>query len=130
MPSSDTQFKKGQSGNPGGRPKGLARQAREAAPEYELAEWYGKVWRGEIRPERVQLEAAQWLSERGYGKAAQFEPVKDGDPLELTNVDAEIHRVAGELDELADRRKAKTPRPQTTRAVAANGANGTTPASG
>lgn len=113
-----TRFQPGQSGNPGGRPKGLAAKIRELAPPDKLAEFYlaildrdGKKLRslgikvGEVTL-ADRLKAGDWLADRGYGKAPQHSLVEGGDPLELTGVDAAI---AGVMDELAARREASAP---------------------
>ena len=127
MAKEETQFKPGQSGNPGGRPKGLAKRARELAggDGSKALEVFAGVMLDDAAPRRDRMEAAARLLERGWGKAAQYEPVKDGDPLELDDVDRAIGAV---LDELAERREAKTPGPSTNGKVAASGEAGATAA--
>lgn len=67
-------FKPGQSGNPGGRPKKTEEQrtleemCRQRTPE-ALATVLGIMDKGEN--ERNRLAAAQFVIERGWGKAAQ-----------------------------------------------------------
>lgn len=65
-------FKPGQTGNPGGRPRGLAdlvrRETRDGA---ELVAFMLRVLRGRKQPLRYRLEAAAWLADRGFGKALQ-----------------------------------------------------------
>jgi hypothetical protein len=72
-------FLPGHSGNVGGRPKGLAALSQaifeRTGHGLQLVEWYVGIWRGEKQPlgkkptDAQRLEAAQWLTERGWGKA-------------------------------------------------------------
>lgn len=83
-------FLKGKSGNAGGRPKGLADQCRSAVRDgTDLVQFYLDAFRGSmdwmttdddgnkivkrtaIKPE-LRMEAAEWLTERGWGKAVQL----------------------------------------------------------
>lgn len=112
-------WKPGQSGNPGGRPKGLAAKVRELVPPEQLTEFYlailtrdAKVLRKlGIKVTEVLLsdrtKAADWLADRGYGKAPIHEPVTGGDPLELDGIDRSIDSV---LDDLASRRETNAAR--------------------
>jgi hypothetical protein len=70
MPKSDSQFRPGQSGNPGGRPKG-ERSVREIAQQHtiEAMETLVHVMRTGKNSERVQ--AATALLDRGWGKPTQ-----------------------------------------------------------
>src|SRR3954468_23426546 len=67
MPSSDTRFRPGQSGNPGGRPK-AERNVRDLAQQYtaETVEALVDVVRTGKPADRVQ--AATALLDRGWGR--------------------------------------------------------------
>ena len=97
-------FKPGQSGNPGGRPKGLARAFRDTmgSPE-EAARGLLEIARTAKRP-ADRIAAWRELLDRGYGKAPAFAVMEADDPLELSDIAREIQGIA---DELAARREAK-----------------------
>jgi hypothetical protein len=65
-------FKPGQTGNPGGRPRGLAELVRQETKDgAELVAFMLRILRGRKQPTRYRLEAAAWLADRGFGKALQ-----------------------------------------------------------
>jgi hypothetical protein len=59
-----TPFAKGKSGNPGGRPKGIAAKAREHTDKAIEVLAAGL----DSEDERIRLTAAEKLLDRGYGK--------------------------------------------------------------
>jgi Family of unknown function (DUF5681) len=62
-------FKPGQSGNPGGRPKGFAHRIRELTDDgAELVEQALGVLRNEDASLKDQAEARHWLADHGFGK--------------------------------------------------------------
>lgn len=75
-------FQKGQSGNPGGRPRGF-KAARELARRHtvEALETLIALMRSS-RSEQVQLAAANAILDRGWGKPTQALSVEgeDGNP--------------------------------------------------
>jgi hypothetical protein len=93
----------GQSGNPKGRPKGIAKTVRErynGSPD-ELVGMLDAVARDpDVRP-ADRIQAVRALIEHGWGKAASFAAIEGADPLEQDEVAAEIRSIAAQLE--ADR---------------------------
>ncbi len=70
-------FTKGVSGNPGGRPQGLAEKVRNATKDGSLiiklmlAVAQDKTVGGQKPKIRDRLDAARWLADRGWGRPVQ-----------------------------------------------------------
>jgi len=81
-------FPKGISGNPGGRPQGLAKATREIVGEEgkKIAEFWWSIVQDETRRDSDRLEASRLLADRGWGKAAVYQP-QEGDPLDLASME-------------------------------------------
>jgi hypothetical protein len=62
----------GPSPNPHGRPKGIAALVQaETRDGAELVAFMLRVLRQEKQPTVLRMQAAQWLADRGFGKAVQ-----------------------------------------------------------
>ncbi len=98
-----TAWEKGQSGNPGGRPKEVA-EVRELARQYtEEAIQTLVTLMQSAKLERTRLAAASELLDRGYGRPPQA--IDLGGPIQIVNYDSErLSKLSSEelkkLDEL------------------------------
>ena len=101
-----TGFIPGQSGNPGGRPKGLAKTVRDVCGGSPLRLTQGllEIAENPNARDRDRVAAYRELLDRGWGKAPAFASMEAGDPLELDDIAREIQAIA---DELRARRDAK-----------------------
>jgi hypothetical protein len=83
-------FTPGQSGNPRGRPKGLARATRELVGDEGMAlvELWWDIARDETRRDHDRLEASRLLADRGWGKAPAYAAIEEDNPLGLEDVEA------------------------------------------
>jgi hypothetical protein len=99
-------FPKGVSGNPGGRPQGLAKATRELVGEdgMALAQLWWDIARDETRRDRDRLEASRLLADRGWGKAPTFEPL-EGDPLDLAALEGAAEEFRAKILRLAEQQE-------------------------
>ena len=63
-------FVPGQSGNPGGRPKGFRNYINDVTADgNDLVDFVISVFRGDHGEDmRLRMDAATWLADRGFGK--------------------------------------------------------------
>jgi hypothetical protein len=66
------------------------------------AELWWSIAQDETRRESDRLEASKLLADRGWGKAAVYEP-QEGDPLGLEDVEAAAEEFRAKIMRLADR---------------------------
>ena len=96
-------FVPGQSGNPSGRPRGLARITRELVGDdgKAIAEFWLKTMNDATVKLAERLEASRLLADRGWGKPDKGEPtVEEMAPtphMRLADVDREIELLCAEL---------------------------------
>jgi hypothetical protein len=92
-------FKPGVSGNPGGRPKGVAKTVRAVVggDPYKLAVILLGIAQDPKSRDADRIAACKELLDRGWGKASAFVAVEGHDPLEADELTAEIRDIAAKL---------------------------------
>lgn len=100
-------FPKGVSGNPGGRPKGLAKATRELVGEdgTKLACFWLDIVEDDGAKTADRLEASRLLAERGWGKAPAFAPVEEADPLGMEGAEEAARELRAEIIRLSGKGK-------------------------
>jgi hypothetical protein len=103
-------FRPGRSGNPGGRPKGLAKATRELVGEdgMALAELWWSIAQDPMRRDSDRLEASKLLADRGWGKAAAFAEIEAADPLKLEDAYEAAEWFRAKILRLTDQREKDT----------------------
>jgi hypothetical protein len=100
-------FPPGMSGNPGGRPKGLAAMTRElvGGDGRAIAAFWVETMQDPENPLRLRLEASKLLAERGWGRSGSGDlpiPVGLAPPLlDEKRIDRATEELFAELDRLA-----------------------------
>ena len=82
-----TSWKKGQSGNPGGRPK-VAAEVKELARQHGAEAIATLIRLMRSKNEAVAIRAAEALLARGYGRPAQESDAENTRPLQIIITDA------------------------------------------
>jgi hypothetical protein len=99
-------FKPGQSGNPGGRPKGLARAVRDRLREVagegrdgadELVSFWFSIVTDQHQKTADRIACSKILAAYGWGKPPEHVPLDDVDPLGLQ--DEQLEAAAREFEE-------------------------------
>ena len=92
-------WKPGQSGNPGGRPKGVAKTVREVCggSPLILAQVLLEIALDPKARDRDRIAAAREILDRGWGKAVGYADIEGADPLGHDEITREIKAIAEQL---------------------------------
>jgi hypothetical protein len=82
-------FRPGESGNPGGRPRGLARRIREeiGADGSELIAIMVGIARSADTVTRDRMQAVAWLSDRAFGRNNFLDEEEEAEPPDYPMLD-------------------------------------------
>jgi Family of unknown function (DUF5681) len=113
-------FVPGQSGNPGGRPRGLARAARELLGDdgQAIVEFWMTIMADDTASTRDRLEASRLLADRGWGKPPAHQLVIDSEfvPISRQQEDTAVKALEAAITRLS---AAKRPTDRTSVGIAA-----------
>ena len=92
-------WKPGQSGNPAGRPKGIAKTVRErcGGDPQRLVDILLAIAEDDSQRASDRTNAARALIEHGWGKAPAFAAIEGTDPLERDEITEKIAELVAEL---------------------------------
>jgi hypothetical protein len=99
---------KGQSGNPAGRPKGIAAIVKDKVDPGWMVDVLVDVAQDSRAKPSERIAAVRELADRGWGKAPAFAAIEGADPLELSAIAQEVQSIADELAARRDAREAPT----------------------
>ena len=93
-------FPPGVSGNPGGRPKGVARTVRDVCggSPLLLAQILLEIAEDPTARNADRIAAVREILDRGWGKAVGFADIEGAHPLADGEVEAEIRAIAEALE--------------------------------
>jgi hypothetical protein len=97
-------FMPGRSGNPGGRPKSLAKATRALVGEdgEALIEIWWSIANDPMRRDADRLRASELLADRGSDKAPAFSAIAEADPLGLEDAERAAEEFRAKFLRLAE----------------------------
>lgn len=102
-------FQPGQSGNPSGRPKGIAAVVKSRVKPEELVDILLEIAQDSRSKPAERTQAVKELLDRGYGKSPAFAAIEGQDPLELGPIAQEIQGIEDELQARREGRPSAAP---------------------